>query len=71
LLISASGLVVGFILSFIASYFIRRTYGLIFDFSWGWMITAAMIGLLGGSIGALYPAIRAANLDPVNALSYE
>jgi putative ABC transport system permease protein len=71
LLISTIGLAVGFILSFIAAYFIHRAYGLIFDFSWGWIITAALIGLLGGSIGALYPAVRAANLDPVNALSYE
>lgn len=71
LLISAIGLVVGFVLSYIASFFIQRTYGLIFDFGLAWTITAALIGLLGGSIGAIYPAVRAANLDPVNALAYD
>lgn len=71
LLISTIGLVVGFLASFAASYFIYRAYGLIFDFGLGWTITAALIGLIGGSIGALYPAVRAANLDPVNALAYE
>ena len=34
-------------------------------------LTAAVIGLLGGALGALYPAVRAANLDAVSALAYE
>lgn len=71
LLISTIGLVIGFVISIVASYFIHRNYGLIFDFGWGWTLTAALIGLLGGSLGALYPAVRAANLDPVNALAYD
>ena len=71
IMISVIGLVVGFIVSFIAGYFIHRVYGLIFEYGWAWAITAAMIGLLGGALGALYPAMRAANLDPVNALSYD
>jgi len=44
---------------------------LIFEFGARWALTAAAIGLLGGALGALYPAARAANLDPVNALAYE
>ena len=35
-----------------------------------WVI-ALLIGLLGGTIGALYPALRAARQDAVEALSYE
>jgi len=71
LLISTIGLVSGFVISYISSIFIHSAYGLLFDFSLGWTITAALIGLLGGSVGALYPAVRAANLDPVNALAYD
>jgi putative ABC transport system permease protein len=71
ILISLIGLAVGFVVSFIAGYLIHRTYGLIFEYGWTWALTAALIGLGGGVVGALYPAVRAANLDPVSALSYE
>jgi putative ABC transport system permease protein len=71
ILISVIGLVVGFIVSMIAGYLIHRIYGLVFEYSWAWTITAAVIGLAGGVLGALYPAWRASNLDPVTALSYD
>jgi len=71
LLISAVGLVAGFILSFAAGYIIHQVYGLFFEFSWTWALTAAAIGILGGALGALYPAVKASGLDPVAALAYE
>jgi putative ABC transport system permease protein len=71
ILISVLGLVAGFVVALVAGTLIQRTYGLIFEYGWGWALAAALIGLLGGVLGALYPAVRAANLDPVNALSYE
>jgi putative ABC transport system permease protein len=71
LLISAVGLVAGFICSFALGYAIHRFYGLFFEFSWSWGLTAAAIGILGGALGALYPAWRASNLDAVSALAYE
>jgi putative ABC transport system permease protein len=71
ILISALGLVVGFAVALLAGELISRAYGLVFEYGWGWAVAAALIGLLGGAIGALYPAVRAANLDAVNALSYE
>lgn len=71
LLISAIGLVAGFFISFLAGYLINRVYGLLFEFSWAWALTAAAIGILGGGLGALYPALRASNLDAVSALAHE
>lgn len=71
LLISVMGLVVGFVFAGTAGFFIHKTTGLIFEFGGWWALTAAAIGLLGGAVGAFYPAVRAANLDPVHALAYE
>jgi putative ABC transport system permease protein len=41
------------------------------DLTLGWGIKAAGLALLGAFVGAFYPALRAARLDPVDALSYE
>src|ERR1700752_440398 len=71
ILISVIGLVAGFVVSLIAGYVIHRFYGLLFEYSLWWTLTAAAIGLIGGVVGALYPAIRASNLDPVMALAYD
>jgi len=37
----------------------------------GWAAKAAILALAGAMIGAFYPALRAARLDPVDALAYE
>src|SRR5947209_1228423 len=70
-LISVVGVAAGFAASLLAGYLIQRSSGLVFEYGWGWALTAALIGLLGGALGALYPAVRAANLDAVSALAYE
>jgi putative ABC transport system permease protein len=71
ILISVIGLIAGFAVSLVAGYLIHRAYGLVFEYSWTWATVAAAIGLIGGALGALYPAWRASNLDAVNALAYE
>jgi putative ABC transport system permease protein len=71
LLISVVGLAIGFVVSFVAGFFIHRVYGLLFEYSWKWALVAAIIGILGAAVGALYPAVRASSLDPVSALAYE
>ena len=71
ILISVIGLIVGFVISLVAGYLIHGAYGLVFEYSWSWALVAAAIGIGGGILGALYPAWRASNLDPVNALAYE
>jgi putative ABC transport system permease protein len=71
LAISFMGLLVGFALAALAGFGIHKATGLIFEFGGWWALTAAVIGLAGGALGAFYPAARAANLDPVTALAYE
>lgn len=71
ILISAIGLVVGFVGALLTGLLIHKVYGLVFEYAWTWAITSGVIGLLGGALGALYPAVRAANLDAVSALAYE
>jgi putative ABC transport system permease protein len=71
LLISAMGLVIGFAFAGGVGVFIEKAYGLFFEFGGLWALTAGAIGLAGGAVGALYPAVRAANLDPVEALMHE
>jgi putative ABC transport system permease protein len=71
LVISALGLVVGFVIAIGTGAVIQKAYGLFFEFGGLWALTAAAIGLAGGAVGALYPAVRAANLDPVEALLHE
>ena len=71
ILISIIGLIAGFAVSMVAGYLIHKTYGLVFEYSLQWALVAAAIGIVGGILGALYPAWRASNLDAVNALAYE
>jgi len=71
ILISLIGLAAGFVVSFVAGYLISKFYGLRFEYSIAWALTAAAIGILGGVLGALYPALKASNLDAVTALAYE
>jgi putative ABC transport system permease protein len=70
-LISAMGVAFGFVVSVIGKYAIEGTTRLIIDLQPKWLLISAILGLSCGVIGALYPAFRAAALDPIEALSYE
>jgi putative ABC transport system permease protein len=39
--------------------------------SWTEVLTGCALGLIGGALGSLYPAYKAARMDPVKALTYE
>jgi len=37
----------------------------------GWIVRATLIAVVGAVAGALYPAFKAAQKDPIDALAYE
>lgn len=71
LVVSVLGVVLGVLLTLAARFLVMRTTSLTVDIEPRWMLLALAIGLLGGTLGALFPALRAARQDPVDALSYE
>jgi putative ABC transport system permease protein len=71
LLISTLGVLAGFALSVAGKYIITRLTPINVELEATWLFYALMLGMLAGVIGALYPALRAANLDPVKALAHE
>ena len=36
-----------------------------------WAAIACLLGLVGGLLGSIYPALKAAQMDPVQALNFE
>ena len=71
LLISCLGVLAGFAVSVAGKYLITRLTPLSVELEAVWLFYAVAFGILAGVLGALYPALRAANQDPVVALSYE
>ncbi|HQR38077.1 MAG TPA: ABC transporter permease [Blastocatellia bacterium] len=71
ILISTVGVAFGFVVAVVAGIAIRRAFNLQIEFEPRWFVITGFIGVLSGALGALYPALRAANLDPVDALAYE
>jgi putative ABC transport system permease protein len=68
--------IVGIALGVAATYLLRnvlhaRFPTLSFQVTLGWVINAIGIALCGALLGALYPALKAARKDPIDALSYE
>ena len=71
LAVSVLGVLLGVVLTLAARFVVMRTTTLTVDIEPKWLAVSLAIGLLGGTLGALYPALRAARQDPVDALSYE
>lgn len=71
IVVSLLGVITGILFTLAASFAIMRVTTLKFELEAFWIAIAFLVGVGGGSIGALYPAIRAARQDPVEALGYE
>jgi putative ABC transport system permease protein len=71
LLISALGVLLGIAAAVVGKAGIERFTSLHIDLEAKWIFYSTLLGLVCGALGALYPALRAAQKDPVEALSYE
>lgn len=71
LLISVLGTILGYLVAVLGKFFITRYTPLIVELEPTWLIYSSLFGLFSGVLGALYPALKAANQDPIKALSYE
>ncbi len=70
--ICAAGIVVGIAMSFaLRSFFLHAFPTLSIIFTIDWTLRAALIAVVGGLIGASYPAWLASRKDPLEALSYD
>ena len=72
ILICILGIILGYILTFISIRLIILAFPTMpVDIPGYWYIVAILMALIGGVLGAAYPSVKAAQLDPVRALGYE
>ena len=70
--ISILGVFIGLGSSFIIGRIVQAIFPtLIVSIPGDWMVRAAIFAVLSGLVGAVYPSIKAAAHDPVEALAYE
>src|SRR5437899_2948812 len=70
-LLAIGGIIVGIAISLIASAGIRQRTTLTVDITSSWLLRAAGIAIVVALAGAVYPALKAAQKDPIDALAYE
>ena len=68
---SAFGVLGGVLLTYLVRFLLKQVMTIEVAVSWQLVLITLVIGLIGGALGALYPAMKAAKLDAVEALSYE
>jgi putative ABC transport system permease protein len=71
LLLAVGGILVGVMFSLMARAGIDHRSTLRVIVTGRWILYATVIAIAGAVIGALYPAVKAAQKDPIDALAYE
>ncbi|HEX4784243.1 MAG TPA: ABC transporter permease [Candidatus Sulfotelmatobacter sp.] len=71
-LLAAAGIIAGIVISMVTRRVIMFERPVLRLF-WSnqWVLRAAIIAVVGALLGALYPALKAAQRDPIDALAYE
>lgn len=71
-MLAIAGIAVGIVVSLAARFGIRQRLPLLTVVVSGeWIVKATLIATVGAIFGALYPAYKAAQKDPIDALAYE
>jgi putative ABC transport system permease protein len=66
------GVIVGLAMSYVISHLVKEVYAtLVIIITPAWMVRASLFAILSGIIGSLYPSMKAAAQDPIEALAYE
>jgi putative ABC transport system permease protein len=72
LLISVVGIVLGIIVSYAARAALHAKFQTLpILITPDWLVRATVIAIIGSMLGAFYPALKAAQKDPIDALAYE
>ncbi|HUO16300.1 MAG TPA: FtsX-like permease family protein [Verrucomicrobiae bacterium] len=71
LLLAIGGIIVGVLFSLLARVGIDHRTTLRVVVTGSWILKATAIAIVGSVIGAFYPAYKAAQKDPIDALAYE
>src|SRR4051812_4653244 len=72
ILLAIFGILVGILFSALARLGIRHKFPLMtIIMPAAWIVRAAVIAIIGAMLGAIYPALKAAQKDPIDALAYE
>lgn len=71
IVISVLGVLLGYGVSVAGRFLVMRYTALLIEIEPMWMFYAAVVGIVSGFFGSLYPALRAASQDPIKAISYE
>jgi putative ABC transport system permease protein len=71
IVIGLLGVILGILLTLAVRVAVMRMSLLNIEIEPRWILVALVMGLMAGTLGALYPALRAARQDAVEALNYE
>ena len=72
LLIALGGILLGIAVSYIARLVLHHKFQTLpILITPEWLTRATIIAIIGSLLGAVYPALKAAQKDPIDALAYE